>query len=152
MDVIYSNMVFNEVPSLDLPFKESFRVLRPGGQMIFSVVHPSFFLYYYAQEQVGKENTKLIGAGGYFSGNDCAYMMGASSVTTPARGNKLKKDFAVEQKQKTIEQYFTALMQAGFQVRGLYEPQLNEELLKHSPEFIKYSDRPLALVLSAVKL
>jgi ubiquinone/menaquinone biosynthesis C-methylase UbiE len=151
VDVIYSNMVLNEVPILDKPVQEAYRVLKNGGQFIFSVLHPSFFLYFYAQLQAGVDSGKYKNLGGYFSHNDCKYLMGSVSVTKPAEAIEVTQNFEVEQTQKTVSDYFTELINSGFTVKALHEPELSKEMLEYNPGFNKYRDRPMGLVFHAFK-
>jgi ubiquinone/menaquinone biosynthesis C-methylase UbiE len=151
IDIIYSNMVLNEVSVIDKPIQEAYRVLKPNGQLIFSVLHPSFFLYFYAQLQAGTDSGKFKNLGGYFSHNDCKYLMGTVSVTKPAEQVEVTQNFEVEQTQKTISDYFNQLISAGFLVKGLFEPELSEEMLEYNHGFKKYTDRPMSLVFHAFK-
>ncbi len=152
VDLIYSNMVLNEVAVIDIPLQESHRVLKTQGQLIFSVLHPAYLLYFYAQQTAGVDSGKFINLGGYFSHNDSKYLMGTVSVTKPAQAVKVEKNFAVNQKQWTIEDYFNAVVRGGYNVKALYEPELNKELLQYNPGFTKYIDRPIGLVIHAVKV
>ena len=44
-DIIVSNLVLLNVPCLNDALKEYFRVLKKGGILVFSVVHPAFNFY-----------------------------------------------------------------------------------------------------------
>src|SRR3972149_10918221 len=66
IDVVYSNMMLNEVDNIKTPIKETFRVLRKKGMFIFSVTHPSWDLYIFAQEKAGIKSNKISGLGNYF--------------------------------------------------------------------------------------
>ena len=44
-DIILSNLVLLNVPSLDDAIKEFHRVLKVGGILVFSIVHPAFNFY-----------------------------------------------------------------------------------------------------------
>lgn len=152
VDVVYSNMVLNEVPILDVPIQEVFRVLRKNGQFIFSALHPAYMLYFYAQQVMGVDSGKFVNLGGYFSHNDFKYIMGSVSVTKPVEEVEISRDFEVEQKQSTVSDYINQVIEAGFMIKAVYEPELGEDILEHNPGFKKYTDRPIGLVIHAVKI
>lgn len=41
-DVVFSNMAMMDIPNADQAIAEASRVLRPGGRLIFSIMHPCF--------------------------------------------------------------------------------------------------------------
>ena len=41
-DLILSHLVFQDLPDLTLPLRECQRMLKPGGRLVVSIVHPSF--------------------------------------------------------------------------------------------------------------
>jgi len=79
IDVIYSNMMLNEVENIKTPIEEVFRVLRKGGVLIFSVIHPSCALFIFAQGKAGVESNNIEGLGNYFRRGVVKYTMGFDS-------------------------------------------------------------------------
>lgn len=59
VDIIYSNMMLNEVENIKTPIEEAFRVLRKKGIFVFSVTHPAWDLFMYAQEKAGMPSKKV---------------------------------------------------------------------------------------------
>jgi SAM-dependent methyltransferase len=146
IDVIYSNMMLNEIENITSPVQEAFRVLKNGGVFIFSVTHPAWDLFEYAQEKSGTPSTKVKGVGGYFRRGFAKFLMGAGSKTNPELKDKYGKEFEVEHYQRPISDYFNALIDAGFTVNRLIEPELNEDILRHAPRFAVYVDNPIGLI------
>jgi SAM-dependent methyltransferase len=53
LDVIVSNDVYEHVPDIGLCFKEAYRVLNPGGQLLFTIP-------FHHSQQVTKQRAKLL--------------------------------------------------------------------------------------------
>src|SRR5262249_13560880 len=49
IDVIFSDMMLNEVKNIQMPVKEAARVLKRGGKLIFAVTHPAWDLFEFAK-------------------------------------------------------------------------------------------------------
>lgn len=150
-DVVYSNMMLNEVEDIITPLVQAFRVLKPQGQLLFSVTHPAWDLFVYAQHLAGKPMEKMKGLGGYFNRGMARYIMGAQSKTRPDVGEKYAVDFEVEHYQRPLSDFFAALKNAGFVVTDMIEPELTPALLAENPRFQEYAELPVGLVFRAVK-
>lgn len=151
IDVIYSNMMLNEVEDIKTPISESYRVLKTGGTFVFSVTHPAWDLYTFAQEQAGVASKKIKGLGGYFRKGSAKFIMGIDSKTNPNLAKNYNVEFEVQHYQRTISDYFNLLVKGGFNVRAIHEPELTKELLKNNHRFISYKDHPIGLVFFALK-
>lgn len=151
MDIIYSNMMLNEIEDIKTPIQEAYRVLKRRGKFIFSVTHPSWNLYIFAQEQAGVSATKVKGLGGYFRRGYAKYIMGANSKTAPELSKYYKKEFEVEHYQRPLSDYFNTLISTGFEVKKIIEPELTSRLLKENPRFSDAKDYPIGLVFLSDK-
>lgn len=151
VDLVYSNMMLNEVENIKIPIEEAFRVLSSNGIFIFSVTHPSWDLFIFAQEKVGRKSNKIQGLGNYFRRGFARYIMGADSKTNPTLSEKFGKEFKVEHYQRPLSDYFNQLVETGFSVRKIIEPELTKQLLDESPRFSEYKDHPIGLVFYAIK-
>lgn len=151
-DVVYSNMMLNEVENIKTPIAEACRILRPGGVFVFSVTHPAWDLYMFAQEKTGSPSKKIKGLSGYFKRGYAKFLMGGDSRTNPSLIEKYQGEpFEVEHFQRPIQDYFDQLVGAGFSVKRMIEPELNEEILRNNPRFADYSDNPIGLVFYCYK-
>jgi ubiquinone/menaquinone biosynthesis C-methylase UbiE len=151
VDVIYSNMMLNEVEDIKTPIDEAFRTLKPGGMFIFSVTHPAWDLFIYAKEKAGEPSKKMKGLGGYFRRGYAKFVMGGDSRSNPALKEKYGQGFEVEHYQRPISDYFNQLVDAGFVVKRFLEPELTEELLQNNPGYSEYTDNPIGLVFYGIK-
>lgn len=150
-DVIYSNMMLNEVDNIKTPINEAFRVLRGGGALVFSVTHPAWDLFVYAQEKAGLPSKKIKGLGGYFRRGPATFLMGGDSKNNPSLKEKYRQEFEVAHYHRPVSDYFEQLVRAGFAVNRLLEPELTEELLQNNPRFATYADNPVSLVFYCTK-
>lgn len=146
-DVVYSNMMLNEIEDVRSVTKEAFRALKDGGIFVFSVTHPAWDLFIYAQEKAGFGSNKVKGLGGYFRRGFAKFVMRNGTETASEHG----VEFEVEHYQRPLSDYFKALRGAGFSVEQLFEPELTKELLDYAPRFSEYADNPVGLVFYCKK-
>jgi ubiquinone/menaquinone biosynthesis C-methylase UbiE len=151
VDVVYSNMMLNEVANIETPIREAFRVLKTNGVFIFSVTHPAWDLYVYAQEKAGTPSEKIKGLGGYFRRGFAKFVMGGDSKTNRELMAPHGKGFEVEHFQRPISDYFNQLVDAGFTIKQFIEPEMTKELLQNKPAFAEYADNPIGLVFYCIK-
>jgi ubiquinone/menaquinone biosynthesis C-methylase UbiE len=151
VDIIYSNMMLNEVRDIKTPTQEVFRVLCSGGVFVFSVTHPAWDLFVYAQEKAGLPSKKIKHLGGYFQRGFSKFIMSGDSRNNPKLKEKYSQEFEVDHYHRPLADYFEQLVQAGFTVERLLEPELTEELLRNNPRFADYTDNPIALIFCCSK-
>lgn len=137
---IYSNMMLNEVKNIKTPMEEAYRCLKPKGQFIFSVTHPSWDLFNYAQGLAGKPSAKMKGLKGYFERSFASFIMKSE-----------EKEYSVSHFHRPLSDYFQTLKNVGFDIEDIIEPQLNATLLKYHPRFASYKDHPVGLIFSCRK-
>lgn len=151
-DVIYSNMVFNEVKNISKPFKEAYRVLKKGGCFVFSVTHPAWDLFIYAQEKAGLQQNKIKGLKGYFDRSWAHYIMNGKNKGNP---NLLElyptQEFKVAHFHRPLQDYFQTLVRVGFTIKNFLEPALNNQLIKRHPRFKERGDYPASAIFYCVK-
>jgi ubiquinone/menaquinone biosynthesis C-methylase UbiE len=148
VDVLYSNFMLNEIDELKFPFQEAFRVLRPNGTFVFSVTHPSWDLYEFAREKAGQESRIIEGLGNYFQRRFTKFIIGDSSQKTTLV-EKFGKRFELQHYQRPLSDYVNDLIDAGFRIEKLLEPELAQELLKHNPGYADFQDHPVGLIVKA---
>jgi ubiquinone/menaquinone biosynthesis C-methylase UbiE len=146
LDIIYSNMMLNEVKNITTPIQEAHRCLKRNGQFIFSVTHPAWDLFIYAQELAGKPSTKIKNLGNYFRRGFASFIMSGGDKSNPHLADAYKQEFAVEHFQRPLSDYVHALTRTGFEIKEIVEPPLTRALLKHAPRFSEYGHHPIGLI------
>jgi ubiquinone/menaquinone biosynthesis C-methylase UbiE len=151
IDIVYSNMMLNEIEDIETPIQEAFKALKDGGVFVFSITHPAWDLFMYAQEKVGKPSNKIKELGGYFKRGFAKYLMGGDNKANPKLKDKYSKAFEVEHYQRPVADYFSQFVKAGFTVKQLLEPEPTAELLQVAPRFIDHTDHPIGLIFYCTK-
>ncbi|RUS66614.1 Phthiotriol/phenolphthiotriol dimycocerosates methyltransferase [Saezia sanguinis] len=136
-DVVISSLAFHYVASFDDICARVYQLLTPGGDFVFSVEHPVFTAQgtqnWYDDAQ-GKHLHWPVDR--YFSeGLRQACFLGQE----------------VTKYHKTLTTYINALLQTGFRLMALVEPEPDPRLLAQHPEYQDELRRPMFLLLSARK-
>lgn len=136
-DVVLSSLAFHYLASFDWICQQIFNWLKPGGQLLFSVEHP-VFTSRGDQDWIYDESGKKL-----FWPVDDYYVEG-----------KRQTFFLGEQVVKyhrTLTTYINGLLQAGFEVKKVVEPQPESQMLLNYPEMLDELRRPMMLLVAAAK-
>lgn len=144
-DAVVSNLVLQDVRDYRKALGEIARVLKPGGRLVFSIMHPAFAsppIRGWVQEPRDSnrnEDRQYVKVDRYFDRTTEAWGFGDGPRVTSFH--------------RPLRDYFEALSDAGFVVRRLEEPVPSPEAIGERPrDFMNEYDRvPLFLILEAVK-
>lgn len=143
-DLSIGVFVYNYLNIKDMitSFKECYRVLKPGGDFVFSVPHPAFPL---AQPSAKKPFFFNFEGKGYFTARDIRTF-----------GEIYRRDgqsLPVEMTHKLFEDYMSGLAEAGFnQIPIIRELGVLSEHLEIDKEFFEpLWDKPLHLAFKTTK-
>jgi|TARA_B110000208_G_scaffold143278_1_gene172840 SAM-dependent methyltransferase len=143
-DIALGVFVYNylHVAEVYQSFADVYRVLKKGGEFIFSVPHPSFP---FIKRQLSKPFYFDVENNGYFSSRDIL----SSGEIFCRDGTSL----SVQMIPKTLEDYFGALSQAGFNsLPEIVELGVTEDMLKLDKDFFTpVNDIPLHLAIKIKK-
>ena len=136
-DIVISSLTFHYLESFsDICIKVN-RCLTAGGTFVFSMEHPVFTAYGnqdWIYDETGKPSHWPVDR--YFiEGKRQAVFLGEEVVKF----------------HKTLTTYINGLLQNGFEITGLVEPEPNETLLNAVPEMKDELRRPMMLIISARK-
>ncbi len=104
-DIVFSSWAFNYVDDILACFKEVYRVLKPGGLFVWGVGHPVFVIM---------DTTTLTPTRSYF---DTGKVVTGLEVSDEI-------GFAFATNYRTVSDYFNALVEAGFRVEKMIEPDI----------------------------
>ncbi|RLI56364.1 MAG: hypothetical protein DRO87_08080 [Candidatus Thorarchaeota archaeon] len=121
-DVVLSNLVLLNIPCLQRALAEFYRVLRPGGIVVFSIVHPAFNFYGPGRWELGERNHKTGRRVGKCFIVDKYFDERPYERFWKRRGGERFPE-PITFYHRTITPYFAASREAGFQVDTIEEPQ-----------------------------
>lgn len=136
-DVVISSLTFHYLESFEDVCKKVHRCLTKGGTFVFSVEHP-IFTAYGSQDWFYDEKGNLLHwpVDRYFTeGKRKASFLGEEVVKF----------------HKTLTTYVNDLIQTGFEITGLVEPEPDEAMLDSIPGMRDELRRPMMLLVSAIK-
>ncbi|MGH1349275.1 MAG: methyltransferase domain-containing protein [Methyloligellaceae bacterium] len=147
-DHALSTMALMDGPDFDLAMKEAFRVLKPGGHLVFSVLHPCFmtsgFKWILSDDGMheGLCVSRYFEEGGYTEEWKFSKRPGEDDVPL----------FRIPRFPKKLSDYINSVIGAGFKLSSLAEPR-PDKALSEKHEWLKrwYDHAPLVLFVSAVK-
>jgi len=150
VNIVFSDMMLNELKNIKMPVREAYRVLSKGGVFVAAVTHPSWDLYEYVQDTAGRPRNIMKGARSYFFRGHTRFIMGAHSLMPPP-GQEYPECFEIEHYQRPLEDYFGAFSDAGFRVDRLLEPAMPQSFLRRYPGYEEMKAHPVSLVFVARK-
>ena len=111
-DIVFSSHAFQYLTDVPACLAECWRVLRPGGVLVFSLDHP-FRDCFFDQED---EELTIYASRNYFDNTPMRWLFGDTNVVMASY-------------HYTIAEWLEMLAQAGFTLRRLVEPPASEEML-----------------------
>jgi len=126
-DLVLSNLVLLNVPCLDDAIKEFYRVLKVGGFLVFSIVHPAFNFYGPGSWQLGEKNPETNRREGIFFKVDRYFEeQEYEHYWKTKEGENFPEPISFFH--RTLSTYFNSLAVAGFRLVEFAEPQpVNED-------------------------
>jgi SAM-dependent methyltransferase len=133
-EAIVSTMALMDSPDFAGTARELFRVLRPGGELCFSVTHPCFLpsSFHWLQNEQG-EAVELVLAD-YFDTSPMVQRWRFKDVPSDVPPFELPAFF------RTLSEYFNGLIQAGFVLREVREPRPSHETCQKHPWLRRWRD------------
>lgn len=136
-DIVLSSLALHYVESFACVCEKVYSWLAPGGTFIFSVEHPVFTAYgtqdWFFDEQGSRLHWPV----------DRYFEQGWRTATFLGE--------AVEKHHKTLTTYLQALLDAGFVIGAVVEPQPSADMIESVPNMKDELRRPMMLIVKATK-
>ena len=125
-------MVFMDIPEIEQVLKESFRVLKPGGFLQFSISHPCFDTPHRKNLRNLSGKTYAIEVGDYFKNVNGEIDEWIFSAAPADLKHSLRK-FKTPKFTRTLSQWMNAIIGAGFIIEQVNEPYPDDETVRQQP-------------------
>lgn len=126
-DALVANMVLMDIPRFDNAIRNCVAVLRPGGDFVFSLVHPCF-----EEDGAAWDEQRSVAVREYLR----------EYPIPQAIGQRIHRPLSA---------YINALADAGAVVHGMIEPRLDERYAALGPQYARNAHVPSFLIVHAVK-
>ncbi|KFF13331.1 SAM-dependent methyltransferase [Chryseobacterium soli] len=136
-DIILSSLTFHYIESFDVMAQNIYQWLKPNGHFVFSVEHPVFTAQGNQDWTYAEDGKKLHWpVDNYFAeGKRNTHFLGEDIVKY----------------HRTLTTYMNSLLQQGFRIKEVIEPQPNDTMLEEFSEMKDELRRPMMLLISAEK-
>lgn len=129
-DLVISTMAMMDSPNFDKAVKEIFRILRPGGEFIFSILHPCFITKGFNWIRVGDEDRLTVSH--YF---DERVRIGEWRFH---KASRKVLPFKLPAFYLPLSKILKTLIKNGFILKDIEEPRPEKSSLKKFPEWEKW--------------
>jgi SAM-dependent methyltransferase len=142
---VVSTLAFMDAPDIQSSLKEAFRLLRPGGFIAFSVLHPCFISPGLTWHRDENGRTTSLGVSRYFERDP--FVAHWRFGDRPSEEGVIP--FVVPCFPRTLSDYLNAVAAAGFRIAEVSEPQPSRDACEKVPRFSRW--RELAAFLLMVR-
>ncbi len=120
------------LPDHDLALKEIHRVLRTGGFLQFSIMHPCFFPPHRRLLRTPQRKAYAVEVGQYFERVDGRIERWLFAAA-PEQAKMGLKPFEIPVFHRTLAEWFNAVIQAGFVLEQVAEPKADDDTAHRVP-------------------
>lgn len=139
-------MSLMDMPRQDLVLKEVCRVLKPGGFLQFTILHPCFAPPHRKVLRDTDGRTRAIEVGRYFDLIDGQEEVWHFS-TLPASERAKEAPFRTPRFHRTLSVWVEMILSAGFAIEAMHEPTASPELAAREPVVEDTLVAPMSLIV-----
>jgi SAM-dependent methyltransferase len=130
--------------------REAARILRPGGFLQFSLLHPCFVPPHRRVLREPEGTTRAIEVGGYFDATD-GRIDTFRFENVPEKERQKTEPFRVPRFHRTLSGWVQLIVEAGLVIERFGEPHVSAEVAKAEPALEDTLVAPLFLHIRATK-
>ncbi|MFD1744020.1 class I SAM-dependent methyltransferase [Rhizobium helianthi] len=142
-DAVISTMALMDGPDFAGAMREAHRILKPGGFLAFSILHPCFISAGLRWITNPSGETVGLGVAHYFRRE--SFVEEWKFGDNPDKANA--EPFAVPRFPRTLSDILNAVSDAGFIIKKIDEPMPTEDACKHFPRFRRWRDLAAFLLI-----
>ena len=143
-------MSLMDMPEQDKALREAYRVIKPGGFLQFSILHPCFVPPHRKVLRDAGGQTRAVEVADYFAPADGRIDTWWFS-TLPSAEREREKPFSVPRFHRTLSEWVSMICGAGFTIERFAEPSASAELAKAVPVVADTRVVPVSLIIRVRK-
>ena len=146
-DLAISTLAFMDGPDLPRAMCEAYRLLRPGGVLAFSVLHPCHITPGSRWERDEGGRTTGLVVDRYHDRTPFTERWRFGDRPKPADGEAPVEPFAVPRFHRTLADWINAIADAGFVIERIEEPVPDKEAIAERSRFARWRDLAAFLLM-----